>query len=190
MWTLDDRCFKIDKTNAKAMINGYLRNGVLIRQAIWCAVKDAPFPMLITLNRTRTKFQMSRIGENLLSDDYIIPYKYIADVDPDDEYFIRNDPRLWATVCNNGLFDIWMPEAPYKRFADAKSDPTKFRIQLIRIWQIQEEFAEHQIRFGDHFDHLISCNKNVTPDQPVITDTEFRRIRTLLISSVKDFRTK
>ena len=103
MWTLDDRCFKIDKTNAKAMINGYLRNGVLIRQAIWCAVKDAPFPMLITLNRTRTKFQMSRIGENLLSDDYIIPYKYIADVDPDDEYFIRNDPRLWATVCNNGL---------------------------------------------------------------------------------------
>ena len=170
------------------MIDGYMRNGELNRQAIWCAVRDAPFPMLITLNRTRTKFKMSRIGENLLSDNYSIPYKYVADLDS--EYFIKNDHELWKTVCDNGLFNVWVPDAPHKRFADAKSDRRKFRIQLIRVWQIGEEFTEDEIKFGDHFDHLISSNRTVTPVKTVISETEFNEIKSRLISSVKDFRTK
>ncbi|MFH1718889.1 MAG: hypothetical protein ABIF19_16155 [Planctomycetota bacterium] len=190
MWELNKRCFKIDKTNAKAMIDGYLKNGALIRQAIWCAVKDALFPMLITLNRTRTKFRMSSIGESLRSDDYLIPYKYVADLDS--EYPIKNDHRLWETVCSNGLFDVWVPDAPYERFADAKSDRAKFRIQLIRVWQIREEFAEDEIiHASDRIDHLnSSCDRMVTPIKPVICDGEFERIKALLISSVKDFGTK
>lgn len=169
------------------MIDGYLRNGALNRQAIWCAVRDAPFPMLITLNRTRTKFRMSSIGKRITSVDYSIPYKYVADLDS--EYFIKNDHKLWETICNNGLFDVWIPDAPYKRFADAKSDRSKFRIQLIRIWQIKEEFTEDEIKYGDHFDHLISCDRSVTPDKPVVTDDELKKIKSLLISSVKNFRT-
>ena len=191
MWELQERCLKIDKTNAKAMIDGYLKDGALNRQAIWCAVKDARFPMLITLNRTRTRFRMSLIGESLLSDDYSIPYKYVADLDPDNEYFIKNDPELWKTVCDNGLFDVWVPDAPYKRFEDAKSDRRKFRIQLIRVWQIKEEFTEDEIIPANPWiDHLKSCNRVVTPDKPVITDDEFKKIKSSLISSVKDFRTK
>ena len=44
---IDKRCFKIDKTNAKAMIEGYTLGGKLIRQAIWCDVFSKPFPMLM-----------------------------------------------------------------------------------------------------------------------------------------------
>jgi len=191
MWELHERCFKIDKTNAKAMIDGYLRNGKLNRQAIWCAVRDAPFPMLITLNRTRTKYRLSKIGKSITFDDYSIPYKYVADLDPGDEYFIKNDHKLWDTVCKNGLFDVWEPDAPYKRFADSRSDQTKFRIQLIRIWQIKEEFSEDEIMPANPWiDHLISCDRSVTPEKPILTDTEFKKIKSKLISSVKDFRAK
>lgn len=146
--------------------------------------------MLITLNRTRTKFRMSSIGKSISSDYYSILYKYVADLDS--EYFIKNDHKLWEIVCNNGLFDVWVPESPYKRFADAKPDRRKFRIQLIRIWQIKEEFTEDEIiPVSDRIDHLSSsADRIVTPDKPVITDDEFKKIKSLLISSLKDFRTK
>jgi hypothetical protein len=57
---LNRRCFKIDKTNAKAMIAGFIKNSRLIHQAIYCDVVKKPFPMLITLNRRPTKFEMSK----------------------------------------------------------------------------------------------------------------------------------
>ncbi len=37
---LDKQCFKIDKTNAKAMIDGHYKNGRCVHQAIWCAVRE------------------------------------------------------------------------------------------------------------------------------------------------------
>ena len=39
---LNRRCFKIDKTNAKAMIAGFIKNSRLIHQAIYCDVVKKP----------------------------------------------------------------------------------------------------------------------------------------------------
>ncbi|MCX5827287.1 MAG: hypothetical protein NTV58_04705 [Deltaproteobacteria bacterium] len=186
---LDKRCFKIDKTNAKVMIVGYQKDGAINRQSIWCAVQDYPFPMLITLNRTRTKFPMSSVGERLFSDHYSIPYKYIATLDS--EYFIRNDMGLWDVVCHNGLFDVWKPNAPYMRFDDSSSPRSKYRIQLIRIWQIREEFRQDEIKYAsDRIDHLISWTNPVTPEKPVINEEDFRNIKLSLIDSVQKFITR
>ena len=182
-------CLKIDKTNAKAMIEGFIKNNIRIHQSIWCAVMNRKFPMLITLNKLRTKFPMSRIGEALNSDNFEIPHKYVARLDS--EYFIRNEMKLWEKICTNGLFDVWDPYAPYKRFEDAKSAPSNFRIQLLRLFEINEEFQDEEIRMvNDRIDHLIPHHREVSIKGPVIQDEEFSNIKNKLKESLEGFQIK
>jgi hypothetical protein len=186
---LNETCFKIDKPNAYAMISGFQKNGKRYRQSIWLAVKDwltakdRGSSPLLTFNRTPTRFELSRIGEEIEADDVEIPFKYIAELDR--EYFVRNDITLWETVCSNGLFDIWNPEAPYKRFAQSKSDPAKFRIQLLRIYEINYEFNNNDIRHvSSRVDKLKSSNQEVSKIGPVISNEEFRNLKELLENSI------
>jgi len=180
---LNRRCFKIDKTNAKAMIEGFIKNNRLIHQAIYCDVVKKPFPMLITLNRGPTKFEMSRIGLALDPESFSIPYSYVAFLK--EEYFIKNEMSLWEEICKNGLFDVWVPDAPYKRFQDCNSDPSKFRIILLRIYEINEEFSKDDIRsVSDRIDHISSHNLMVTIKKAVISDGEFLEIKDLLERSI------
>jgi hypothetical protein len=183
---VDRWCFKIDRTNAKAMISGFVNNNRRMHQAIWCDVMRKPFPMLITLNRSITRFPMSRIGYNLSSETYHIPLKYIAIMDS--EYHIRNDMKLWEKICTNGLFDVWDPYAPYTRFSESKSDEKQYRIQLLRIYEIEEEFHHSDIRHvNNRIDHIRKENRAVTLKAPVIHDEEFGGIRSLLVGSIAAF---
>lgn len=183
---IDKRCFKIDKPNAFAMISGFYKDGNLKRQSIWCGVRAMPFPMLITLNRTPTKFIVSEPYRLRNLEEFSIPYKYIADLDS--QYFIKNDKRLWQRICSNGLFDIWDPVSPYSRFAQCKSDPSSYRIQLLRIFEINKEFHDADIEHkSDRIDHLTTTNRNVTIKQAVIPDEDFLRLRSLLKESVSEF---
>lgn len=89
---IDRRCFKIDRVNAYAMINGYSKNGRNNRQSIWCAVADKPFPMLITLNRTPTPFQVNRQYQYRNLEEFTIPYKYVVILDS--EYYRLPDKTI------------------------------------------------------------------------------------------------
>ena len=191
---IDRICFKLDKPNAKALIEGFLKDGKVIHQAIYCFVQKKKFPMLITLNRTKTRFPLSKIGEKLNDDTSPIKYKYVAEVVKEylfREYFIENKIELWTEICNNGLFDIWEPIAPYNRFKQAKTDPSKFRIGLIRIYEIEEEFFESDISFkSDRFDLIkerSNANLHVTIKKPLIDDITFNKIKELLEETLKKF---
>lgn len=186
---LNKRCFKIDKTNAKAMISGFTKHNRLIHQAIYCDVVKKPFPMLITLNRRPTKFEMSKIGLSLDPESFSIPYNYVAFLE--EEYFIKNEMPLWEDICKNGLFDVWVPDAPYKRFQECNSGPSKFRILLLRIYEINEHFGEDEISsVSDRIDHISSHSLEVTLKKPVISDGEFVGIKELLESSIEKFLRK
>lgn len=183
---VDRRCFKIDRPNAMAMISGFFKNGKLHRQSIWLDVTTKPFPMLISLNRRPTRFQLSELGRHLDPEEFSIPYRYIAILNS--EYHIKNDMQLWEGICSNGLFDIWDPISPYRRFAESKSDPFRFRIQLLRIHEINEEFQPNQIvPVSDRVDHLIASRRTITIKGPVIPDQEFFSIKVLLEKSVGGF---
>jgi hypothetical protein len=186
---LNKTCLKIDKPNAKAMIVGYCKDGKLNQQSIWLAVKDwltakdRVSPSLLTFNRSPTRFELSQIGEETDAEDVKISFKYIAELDR--EYFVRNDITLWETVCSNGLFDIWNPEAPYKRFDQAKSDRARFRIQLLRIYEIDHEFNNNDIRHASsRIDKLKSLTQEVEIIGPVIPNEEFHNIKELLEDSI------
>jgi len=61
----EKRCFKIDKPNALAMIGGFRDHGEIRHQSIWVDVAKKPFPILITLNRAPTHFNLSEFGKRL-----------------------------------------------------------------------------------------------------------------------------
>ena len=171
----------------KAMIDGFRKEGRHIRQSIWCAVIKVYFPALLTLNKRPAKFKPSLIGKRLAPDSFSIPYKYIAQCES--EYFIKNEIELWERLCFNGLFDVWDPIAPYNRFANSKTHPSQFRIQLLRIYEINEIFEEKDVdHASDRIDHLIANHSPVRIKAPVINDEEFLRIKKLLAESVADFR--
>ena len=142
--------------------------------------------MLLTLHRTKTRFMRSEIGNSLNSDDFSIPFKFIVYLDS--RYFIKNDIRLWETICNNSLFDVWDPRAPFSRFKEAKSDPSKFRISLLRIYETYEEYHYSDVIHVNNIDdELVAENKKVTIKKPIIPDEEFLRIKKLLKQSVAEY---
>jgi predicted RNA binding protein YcfA (HicA-like mRNA interferase family) len=186
---LDQRCLKIDKPNAAAMIMGFLKNGALVRQSIWCAVADRPFPALITFNRAPTRFDLSTVGCGLDADHQVFPYSYAAVLDS--QHFIRNDRALWQTLCSNGLFDIWNPSAPFSRFEESGSDPAHYRIQLLRVYALNRQFPRDDVRaVSPRVDHLVASDRIVKAVRPVVTETEFVRIKSLLKESVSGFLTR
>jgi hypothetical protein len=182
---LNSCCFKIDKANAKAMIEGFYKEDKLIHQCIYCLARNKPFPLLITIEKSPTRFELSNIGKTLDADYFTMHYKYVAVLEK--EYFIKNNPDTWEKICNNGLFDIWYPIAPFTRFNEAKTDPNQFRLALLRIYEINEEFSSEEIdQRGARF-HILNRNDlKVTTKKPVINDEEFERIKKLLEESLKD----
>lgn len=82
---------------------------------------------------------MSVTGKNLRPNNFVTPYKYIATLPgPKFEYFIKNGMELWKKLCTDMLFGVWDPFAPYNRFADSNKPKSKFRIQLLRIYEIDQ----------------------------------------------------
>lgn len=189
---LQRHCFKIDRPNAKAMIEGFRdKDGRLVHQSIWLDVKNKQFPMLVTLNRTPTKFRsdLSDCGKNLNSDNYSIKHKFIVHLDS--VYFVRNDMSLWKDVCSNGLFNIWEPEAPFSRFENSEGDEANYRICLVRLYEVYEEFKQQEIVAATkRIDHLESPSRNVTIKRAISSDEEFRRTRKLLDDSVRTYLIK
>jgi len=186
--TVDKTCFKIDKPNAKALIYGFEKDGHLIHQSIYCGVKKRSFPMLVTYNKYPSRFSLSKIGFNLDYNNAPLRIKYVADFVQ--EYFIDNSIELWNKICNNGLFDIWLPEAPFARFKDAKTDPSKYRIVLLRIFEIEEIFDESDINHANaRIDKIKENSKlQVTIKKPIIDDLTFSKIKDLLEESINSFK--
>ena len=185
---LDTLCFKVDRPNGKAMIVGFKKEGQVHRQSIWLAVRDRPFPALLTLQRSPTPFKVSRIGERMDAESFAIPLRYAVDLDS--EYFVRNSMGLWRMVCSNGLFDIWQPDQPYLRFSKSKSHPSQFRIQLLRVYEIDHEYAPTDIEFtSSRIDRLISPVRLARVWHPLIPDDAFSEVRALLKRSVADYLT-
>jgi len=183
---LQESCFKIDRVNAKAMIHGFRKGGQHYRTAIWLSVRDGRFPALITLQRSRTPFQPSRIGRAMDPDNYVIPLKYIATLDS--QYFVRNEMPLWEELCSNGLFDVWEPTEPYRRFAEARSNPAKYRIQLLRIYEIDHEFKPTDVKpASTRIDKLVPYDREVELTRAVIDDVDFSRIKALLQESTRPY---
>ncbi len=177
-------CLKIEKENAKAMIEGFEKDGKKIHQAIYLIASDRKGPLLLTLRRAQHNFVLSRIGNSLNAGSYDLPNKYVAIIEK--VYPVRNELPFWDLVCSNGLFDIWDPEGgPLKRFTENQNETA--RIALLRIYESEETIPESEIsREGDRQDKILR-EENVTLKKPVIGDSEFEEIKEKLENTIKDY---
>jgi hypothetical protein len=190
--TLNRKCLKLDRVNAKAMIDGFSKGDRKIHQVIYLATRVEQFPKLITLNRhKKIPWEMSKIGQALNADSFSIPIKkYVAEIEETHE--IRNERPLWEKVCTNGLFDVWEPEAPYGDYNKNKNGKREScKIVLLRIYEILEGFNDREIeRYGscDRFDKITRLE--VTAVKPVVTEEEFGRLKQLFLESINGFEIK
>ena len=143
---INERTLKVERQNAKAMVEGFLKDSERFYLSIFTAHARAKsiqhefykYPKLIeNINRANPKiiFPLSQIGKQLKAEKYVIPRKYIAVLDR--IFHIKNEIRVWEELCTNGIFDIWEPEAPYNSLKN-KKDPM---ILVFRIFQIDYDFS-------------------------------------------------
>jgi hypothetical protein len=121
--------------------------------------------------------------------EYAMPLKYAATLVS--EFFIKNNMVLWESLCSNGIFDIWEPSEPHRRFSQARSNPANFGIQLLRIYEIDREFQPEDISFASsRIEKLVSIEAAVCVIAPVISDENFAKLGNLLRHSVKRYLTR
>ena len=120
---LKQECFKIDRVNGWAMLDGFDKNSKKIKQAIYCISNRA---IWADRNFRLLTYSDDIPYENFLSPSIGIPLKNKYSQNPDLRYIaitdtlyeIKLDINLWKTLCSNDIFDIWMPQAPIQRFED------------------------------------------------------------------------
>lgn len=179
MTNINDRTLKTEIENARALTLGLEINGKTIRTSILVATKNSKFlqsnfennPKLITFNKEHTK-KLSEYGRKIGKNP--IPYKYIAKLSA--IYHIENKKEIWDELCNSdsGVFFIWEPEAPYENLGQEHDAEEKdYRIVLLRVYEIYEEFSEGDIDHSWVRADKIKSDREVTIKQPVIIDADF-----------------
>jgi hypothetical protein len=189
VFQVDSHTLKLEKENAVAMTEGFLKNGERHHVSIFTASEESValkvgdfrhHPKLLTPKKAPPKkiFPLSLIGMSLdvRYCDYDSKANYVAFIDT--IFHIKHDIRIWNELCNNGVFDIWDPKAPYNMLThDAKNMPVERKdpmILLLRIFKINDNFRGNikQRQFWN-----IITPRKVNLIGPVISNVRFEEIK-------------
>jgi hypothetical protein len=171
---LPKRTFKVERENGKAMTQGYRRrlDDSLYYVSMYTSgdnavalnldfdAKGLYTPKVLSYRTSQEpRYPVSRDGFDMGVSDYkqpfTLPHKYVAILNSivyiDKEFHTERGMELWGALCNNGIFDIWEPAAPYHRLIgdfdlDTEKQPImKPQILLLRIFELDRALAvEHQ----------------------------------------------
>ena len=178
------RCLRLDQANAKAMIYGFKKEGILLHQGIYCFNRKKTFHIaLIDVDRHKSKYKLSDIGKDLHSDNFKIEHKYIISVVKFKD--IKNKTEMWDEICTNGLFDIWDPSAPFQKYVE-NENPNQFCIGLLRLYEIDEIISEDLLKVNDR-NTILKKTLTVKIKRPIINDAEFNEIKEKLDRTLDKF---
>ena len=174
------------------MIMGFKKNGVQHNTSIFCAkeqsvsVKDGDFRTypnnwkLIRQMAGDGVYNPTILGRSCAR-NYNHKMKYIAVLDT--VFYIKNNEELWDELCTNGIFDIWLPGAPYYNLEDDLNP----MILLLRICEIKNGFSEVDIRDIHLHAEIIKGDRDVSIKRPIIPNTEFSLIKDKILNTLKEF---
>jgi hypothetical protein len=170
---------KVERENAWAMTNGYHKSVDLYHVSIFTAGENAVIlkngfadrgrfiPKVLSYKVTQeNQYPVSECGLQMGVSDYdkpfLLPHKYVAILDR--IFYIKkgfHDNRgmeLWTNLCNNGIFDIWKPVAPFNRLigdfdlerTGKKKIINRPQILLLRVYELDRTLTvEHRPTFTD-----------------------------------------
>lgn len=185
---------KVEKVNAKAMIEGFWKGSQQFYVTIFTAHENAwsiknsfrYLPKVLTpIQRINPRYRLSQIGASLRADYYDFAFKYVAALEK--IYHIRNDENLWKILCSNGIFDIWDWTAPFNSLKDDRGpnkDVNDPRILLLRIYEVNYDFT-NEVTIGVRADTI--PQRRVQIVKPIIPQQQFDEIVRLLESVVRDY---
>jgi hypothetical protein len=170
---------KVEKENAWGMIEGFKfenkRQFITIFTShtnAWSLKGDfRRNPKILSLSKNH---RPEYITNNIIVDYSIVKnyqpnLKYIAVLDR--IFHIESNLKLWETLCNNGIFNIWDPRAPL-RSLDGKTDQM---ILLMRIFEIDYNFSADLHNDG-YFDSVpIKYLNIIRPIIPQNSDDKFSK---------------
>lgn len=195
--TLNPQCFKLDRANSGAMINGFSNTG--IKQAIYCVTPhnwrvDHTFRLMTNTNGIRYSRLLSPWGNVFKYRPNVSILNHIAICDT--RYQININLRVQGltvldTMCYGGLyqdlFGIWSEPAPRKRFVE--TNPSYF-LALVRVCEIQTHFGY------EHLDNPKSFPPhNILPEydldtqivKPIIKNSDFCTLKERLEIAIAPF---
>jgi len=185
---LNIHALKVEKQNAKALVEGFSKNSLLYYSSIFTAHKNAKslhknfrrIPKLLTVFKGQPKkeYPLSEIGKDLHAKDYELRKNYVAVLDK--IFHIKNNIKMWEELCSNGIFDIWEPKAPYNSL-NGKDDPM---ILLLRIFEIDYDFTIRIVPKNNYIDTIKYFDNNGIPIpiskvriiRPIISNNSFESI--------------
>jgi len=178
---INSHTLKVEKENAYAMISGFEKNGKQYHISIYTADKEAQSlknnfrkrPKLLTIFKgpPREAFPLSCIGKELRVDNWELKAKYLAVLDR--IFHIHNCLEIWEVLCHNGIFDIWEPEAPFRRLGGRESDRDPM-ILLLRIFKIKEDLSDKIEAKVDYYHTVQSQIVHII--QPIVPNKYFTGI--------------
>jgi hypothetical protein len=163
---LPTKTLKVERENAWAMTRGYRRRSdnkwyyVSIFTAGERAVslqddfdkRSGYVPKILSYRKhPEPRFPVSQDGADMGHSNYKqsfpLPHRYVAILNSifyvDKEFHTnRGEKDIWGVLCNNGVFDIWEPVAPYNRLTGLfdegtrKKEIMKPQILLLRVFEL------------------------------------------------------
>lgn len=187
---------KVERENAWAITNGYRKSAGLYYVSIFTALEDAVIlkngfterdrfiPQLLSYRTSQEEqYPVSKWGLLMGVSDYTHPFlllhRYVAILDRifyiKKEFHDDRGMELWEVLCNNGIFDIWEPVAPYHRLTGhfdlergGKKNIMRPQILLLRVFELDRTLGvEHR---KTHTDLVVSSGDGtpLTLKKPVI----------------------
>jgi len=187
------KCFKVERENAKAMVEGFNKAGKRHHLSIYCSTNKSLFydKRLLLTNKgpLRKEYPLSEIGEQLDAWDYEPEYKYV--VSCIDVFEIKNVMTLWNRLCSNDVFDIWKPEAPFNRFdLPHITQSLRYYIKLIRLYELDEPVSIDRVKLkkddGSWIRHprILRPFPKINIKNPIISNDEIQEIKNRLITAI------
>ena len=166
---------KVERENAWAMTQGYRKDkdNDLYYVSIFTSSEDAvilengfaerdrfiPQVLSYTIGK-QEEFPVSQWGHSMpvsYDEQFPLPHKYVAILNS--IFYLKKEVHdnrgieIWGVLCNNGIFDIWEPAAPYHRLTGyfdmqrggKKKTIMKPQILLLRVFELDRTLSvEHR----------------------------------------------
>ena len=185
-YELDVDCFRFEKANINAMVNGYKKANNHVYQFIYAITNDKLHyfenkarKLVISTNNGRFIPKVDVVKENPeLSLD--ITKKYIAVCEQ--VYRIKNSFALWNKLCEKSdYYYIWNEEEPRRL--------SPIAIGLLRVYECYEPNLHILKHKSDYkYPYIHGTNRSVTIKRPIIaSNIEFDLIRVEFEKSIENY---